>query len=72
MTLIFFVLKDSCLYKELTVRENFFYFGKLYRMTPKSIKAREKFLMQLLDLPSNKALVGTLRYESLLIILLLK
>jgi ABC-type multidrug transport system ATPase subunit len=55
-----FMPQDSCLYQELTIRENFFYFGRLYRMTACVIRARVLFLMKLLDLPLKERLVDHL------------
>lgn len=52
--------QDYCLYKELTLSETLYYFGRLMSMKPNLIKQRESFLINLLDLPSRNSFVGHL------------
>nr|APD26548.1 ATP-binding cassette transporter subfamily H member -like2 protein [Brachionus koreanus] len=52
--------QETCLYSELSVGELFYYFGKLYSMSFKEIKKREKFLISLLNLPNSKHLIANM------------
>lgn len=57
-----FMPQDPTLYTELTIKETFYYYGKLYSLEKSKIKEREQFLVDLLDLPPTDQLVCYLRY----------
>nr|UOU03364.1 ATP-binding cassette subfamily H-like 2 [Brachionus rubens] len=52
--------QETCLFSELTITEIFFYFGKLYSMTSEHINQKEKFLIELLNLPDRNMLISNL------------
>lgn len=47
-----FSVQESSFYPELTVKENLFHFGRLYRMTDNEIKKRAHELLKMLELHS--------------------
>jgi ABC-type multidrug transport system ATPase subunit/ABC-type multidrug transport system permease subunit len=52
--------QELALFPDFTIKETLRYFGQLYRMTPKDIKGRTKFLITLLHLPEKNRLVSQL------------
>ncbi|XP_027200085.2 ABC transporter G family member 20-like [Dermatophagoides pteronyssinus] len=52
--------QELALFPDFTIKETLRYFGQLYRMSPKEIKARTKFLITLLHLPEKNRLVSQL------------
>ena len=52
--------QDLALYTEFTIRETFFYFGRINKMTGDNITTQIKFLSALLDLPPDTRTVSTL------------
>lgn len=52
--------QELALFPDFTIKETLRYFGQLYRMSPKDIKARTKFLITLLHLPEKNRLVSQL------------
>ena len=65
------IKKDACLYFELTIKETFYYFGKLYKLDDKEIKRRAEFLVDLLDLPTTDRLACYLRFLMVLLNIML-
>lgn len=57
-----FMPQDATLYAELTIKETFYFYGKLYSLDKNKIRSREQFLIDLLDLPPTDQLVSFLRY----------
>ena len=54
--------QESGLYGDFTMLETMYYFGILHGMSRAKVKARGKFLLDLLDLPSHSKLIKKLRY----------
>ena len=52
--------QELALFPDFTIMETLRYFGQLYRMSAKDIKARTKFLITLLHLPEKNRLVSQL------------
>ena len=52
--------QELALFPDFTIKETLRYFGQLYRMSAKDIKARTKFLITLLHLPEKSRLVSQL------------
>ncbi|KAH7645562.1 LOW QUALITY PROTEIN: ABC transporter G family member 20 [Dermatophagoides farinae] len=52
--------QELALFPDFTIKETLRYFGQLYRMSSKEIKARTKFLITLLHLPEKNRLVSQL------------
>ena len=59
--------QELALFPDFTIKETLRYFGQLYRMSPKDIKARTKFLITLLHLPEKSRLVAQLSGNKLII-----
>lgn len=55
--------QELALFPDFTIKETLRYFGQLYRMSAKDIKARTKFLITLLHLPEKNRLVSQLSGE---------
>lgn len=53
--------QENALYKNFSISEMLFYFGRLHRMNRKEIEDREAFLLSFLDLPSKNRKVCQLR-----------
>jgi len=58
--------QELALFPDFTIKETLRYFGQLYKMSPKDIKARTKFLITLLHLPEKNRLVSQLSGEYML------
>ena len=54
--------QELALYTEFTIQETYQYFGRIYKMSSRSIFIQMDFLTNLLDLPSSSRTIGTLRY----------
>lgn len=52
--------QELALFPDFTIKETLRYFGQLYKMSPKEIKSRTKFLITLLHLPEKSRLVANL------------
>ena len=59
--------QELALFPDFTIKETLRYFGQLYRMSPKDIKTRTKFLITLLHLPEKSRLVAQLSGNKLII-----
>ena len=54
-------LKDLALFGDFTMLETMYYFGTLFGMSPKKVRERGKFLLELLELPSVTKTIKKLR-----------
>ncbi|XP_040579310.1 ABC transporter G family member 20 [Lepeophtheirus salmonis] len=52
--------QELALYKEFTILETLEYFGRIFHMSPGSIKMRAEFLLDFLDLPRKNRLIQNL------------
>jgi ABC-type multidrug transport system ATPase subunit len=60
------VFQELALYGEFSIRETLRYFGRIYGMDSSDVELKGKFIISLLDLPSDSSrLVRNLRYVSL-------
>uniref|UniRef100_T1JLM7 ABC transporter domain-containing protein n=1 Tax=Strigamia maritima TaxID=126957 RepID=T1JLM7_STRMM len=51
---------EIALYQELTIRETLSFFGRLYFMKRRVVKARTDFLLNFLNLPTERKLIKNL------------
>lgn len=54
-------VQELALYGDFTMLETMYYFGILHRMSRAEVKARGKFLLNLLDLPTHNRCISKLR-----------
>ena len=52
--------QELAIYSEFTIAETLSYFGRIFNMSSEKIRARTEFLIEFLDLPKEKRLVGKL------------
>ena len=52
--------QELAIYNEFTLSETLSYFGRIFNMSSEKIRARTEFLIEFLDLPKEKRLVGKL------------
>ena len=55
-----FMPQELAIYSEFTIAETLSYFGRIFNMSSEKIRARTEFLIEFLDLPKEKRLVGKL------------
>lgn len=58
-----FMPQETALYRNFTISEMLYYFGRLHHMKSKAIGAREDFLLSFLDLPSKSRRIHQLRFD---------
>ena len=61
IVLLFLFRKDLALFDDFTMLETMYYFGTLYGMSPKKVRKRGQFLLELLELPSARKTIKSLR-----------
>ena len=54
-------LQELALYKEFTIEESFYYFGRIHNMRRPDIDEMRHFLVNLLGLPKKDSGIGNLR-----------
>ena len=56
-----FMPQETAIYKNFSISEMLYHFGRLHNMARKDIRSREEFLVAFLDLPSPSKTVSRLR-----------